>query len=150
MKNKGFTIIELIVVIVIAGVLLLLAVPAFRGLYNKGQLEVARNEVMGFYQRAHRYATTAGVDYVLQVDETKGVLRCMVDTTSVIVRDSLVLSSRLSIYHGGGGSLSYVLHPDGFVEYGDTLTGFFVSDKNTGDSLKFYISPLGTIEVEKR
>jgi prepilin-type N-terminal cleavage/methylation domain-containing protein len=150
MKDRGFTIIELIVVIIIAGILVAIAMPAFRNLFAKSRLEEARNQVIGFYQGAHRYATTTGVDYVLQVDETNGRFRCLADTTSAVARDSLVLCSGLDLSHGAAGSLSFILQPDGFVRYTDTLTRFSITDEKTGNLLEFYISPLGTVEVEKK
>lgn len=148
MKNRGFTIIELIVVVAIVGVLIGIAIPAFRGVFEKGRLEEARNEVFGFYQRTQRYATTKGVNYVLQVDGANEVFRCMEDTASAAVKDSVKLCSSLDLqFAAGGNSITFTVEPDGFVVRNDTTRSFSIYDAGTHQTLLFYISPLGVMEV---
>ena len=150
MKKKGFSMVELIVVIVIMGILSLISVPSFRGLFTKGRLEESRNSVFGFYQAVQRYATTSGVDYILEVDETNRTLRCMKDLPTTVVKDSLRLSDMLSLSHAGAGSLKFTLGADGFVEDNDNIRRFTIYDSDAKDSLVFYISPLGIMEVIRK
>jgi len=146
MKNKGFTIVELIVVIVVMGLLSLLAIPAFRGLFTGSRLEEARNGVVAFYQRVNRYATTEGVNYVLEVNPAKDSLRCMKEGLAD-VKDGVGLRSGLDLV---GGTITFTVEPDGFVRDNSGTRNFSIYDNDTKDSLVFYISPLGIMEVERK
>ena len=147
MKNKGFTIIELMVVIVIAGILLLLAIPAFRGVFAKSRLEEAGNEIFAFYQRVNRYATSEGVNYVLEVKSDKDSLRCMKEGGVGIARDAIGLRNGLDLT---GAVITFTVQSDGFVIDDDGTRHFSIYDSDTGDSLAFYISPLGVMEVNRK
>lgn len=147
MKNRGFTVVELIVVIVIIGILFLLAIPAFRGVFARGRLEEARNEVVAFYQRVNRYAASEGVDYILQVDADHDSLRCIKEQIAGVVRDEIGLHSRLDLT---GTPITFTVQRDGFVRDNDDIREFKIYDSETEDSLVFYISPLGVMEVKRK
>jgi len=142
MKTKGFTVIELIVIIIIIGILMVLAIPAFRGTFMRARLEGARNDVFAFYQRVNRYATTEGVNYTLEVNGTNESLRCMREGVTTKVRDSVVLRSELDLQ---GATITFTVQSDGFVRA--AVREFKIYDNDTQDSLTFYISPLGVMEV---
>jgi prepilin-type N-terminal cleavage/methylation domain-containing protein len=146
MKKKGFTIIELIVVIVIAGILSLLAIPAFRGLFVKSRLEETRNDVIAFYQMVNRYATSEGVNYILEVDAGVDSLRCMKEGLAT-VRDRIGLRSGLDLT---GATITFTVQSDGFVRDNDGVRNFSIYDSDTRNTLAFYISPLGVMEVNKK
>lgn len=146
MKNKGFTVIELIVVIVIISVLLLIAVPAFRGFFMKSRLEEAGNQVVAFYQRVNRYATAEGVNYILEVNVGTNSLRCIKEGLGT-VRDEVLLRSGVSLT---GATITFRVQADGFVKDLNGTREFQIDDSQTGKSLIFYISPLGVMEVNKQ
>lgn len=146
MKSRGFTIVELIVVIVIMGILSLLAIPSFRSLFVGSRLEEARNGVIAFYQRVNRYATTEGVNYVLEVNPGLDSLRCMKEGLAS-VRDGIGLRSGLDLT---GVTITFTVEPDGFVRDNSGTRNFRIYDSDTKDSLVFYISPLGVMEVERK
>lgn len=148
MKKKGFTVIELIVVIVIVSVLVSFAVPAFRGLFSKSRLEEAGNQVLAFYQRVCRYATTEGVNYILEVDEDHNFLRCYQEGFPASVKDEVDLCSRLDLI--AGATITFTVQADGFVSDNDDTREFKIDDERAGKSLVFYISPLGVMEVTKQ
>jgi prepilin-type N-terminal cleavage/methylation domain-containing protein len=145
MKKKGFTIVELIVVIGVISLLALLAIPAFRGLFAKSRLEEAGNYVVAFYQRVNRYAATEGVNYILEVNVVKDSLRCMKEGLAD-VRDGVGLRSGLDLT---GVNITFTVQPDGFVRDNDGTREFKIDDSATGRSLVFYISPLGVMEVNR-
>lgn len=147
MKKKGFTVIELIVVIVIISILVLIAVPAFRGLFAKSRLEEAGNGVVAFYQRVNRFAATEGVNYILEVNEGLNSLRCMKEGLPATVRDEIVLRSGVSLT---GATITFRVQADGFVKDLNDTREFQIDDSETGRSLVFYISPLGVMEVNKQ
>ena len=143
MKKKGFTIVELIVVIGVISLLALLAIPAFRGLFAKSRLEEAGNYVVAFYQRVNRYAAAEGVNYILEVNVAKDSLRCMKEGLAD-VRDGLGLRSGLAFT---GATITFTVQSDGFVRDNDDIRNFTIHDSDTKLSLVFYISPLGVMEV---
>ncbi len=149
MKHKGFTIIELIVIIVIIGILTMFSIPAFRGLYKKGRLEQTRNEVVAFYQRANRYAANDGVNYILEVDVIDDSLRCMKEGLAT-VKDRMGMGSELDISDSTGAAITFTIQADGFVKDNSSLRVFEIYDNETKKTLEFYISPLGVMEVNKK
>ena len=146
-KNKGFTIIELLVVIVIIGVLTGMGIYSFPKLFKKTLLKKTMNNVRAFYERTNRYATSAGVPYKLEINQDYEFLRCMEDASITSTRDSLDLGSGLDLGYSGSGPMTFTITPDGLAEDDDNIRRFFIYDKETGDSVLLYISPLGVMEA---
>jgi prepilin-type N-terminal cleavage/methylation domain-containing protein len=149
MKIKGFTIIELIVVILVMGILTAISLFSYRSLFSKSRLEETMNEVRAFYEGINRKAVTEGYKYTLQIDRNDDYLRYISSDGSN--RDSLILREDLDLnFLGGINPISLTVHVDGFVKDEHDVRDFSLKDEKTGDSASFYISPLGVLEVRLR
>ncbi|MEJ2306509.1 MAG: prepilin-type N-terminal cleavage/methylation domain-containing protein [candidate division WOR-3 bacterium] len=147
MKNKGFTLVELIVVIVIMGVIAGISIFSYRSLFARSRLEETMNEVRAFYEGVNRRVVTEGYKYLIQIDESDDRLEYISSEGSQ--RDSLVLREELDLeFSGGVNPIRLTVHVDGFVRDEDDVREFLVIDENTGKSISFYISPLGVLEAK--
>ena len=59
-REKGFTLIELMIVIAIVGILASIALPAYQDSIRKSRRSVAQGELMSFANAMERYFTTNG------------------------------------------------------------------------------------------
>ncbi len=146
MKNKGFTVIELIVVVILMGILSSIAVFSYRSLFARTRLEETMNQVRAFYGEINRRAVNEGYKYTLQLDRENEELRYISSNASKT--DSLVLREELDlVFLGGKNIICLDVHVDGFVKDVDDVREFSVLDAETGKSIIFYISPLGVMEA---
>ncbi|MBI9092434.1 MAG: prepilin-type N-terminal cleavage/methylation domain-containing protein [Desulfobacterium sp.] len=72
--KAGFTIIELVIVMVIAGVLLFFALPTFQDVHFFSNPENARGKTIQLIDALKRKAVTDNRDYVMHVDITAGLI----------------------------------------------------------------------------
>ena len=149
MKDRyGFTLIELLVTIVIIGILAGIGIFYFRGLFMRSSLEATKNNVSAFYQRTSRYASSEGVNYIIEVNKSNDFMRCMKDATVTSTKDSLSFQSHLDLdFTAGGGTITFTINSDGTVDESDTRY-FTIGDSETGKTAEFYISPLGVMEAQ--
>ena len=64
-RRKGFTLIEMSIVLVVAGVLLAVGVPAWRAMLVKGHAEAARGALLASLTQAAGHAGLTGVEVVV-------------------------------------------------------------------------------------
>lgn len=146
MKNKGFSLIELLVVIVTMGIVLSIAVFSYRSLFARSELEKTMNEVRAFYEGVNRKAVTEGYSYILQLDRDNDLVE-YVNATGTR-QDVIFFEDDMDLDFGGAEDVvRLIVYVDGFVRDEDDVRNFRVEDINSGKAINFYISPLGILEA---
>lgn len=146
MRNKGFTIIELMVVILIMGLLAGISIFSYRNLFARSRMEEAMNEVNAFYAGVNRKAVTQGYKYTIQMDRVNDLLKYI--SSDGLKQDSLVFRDGLDLdFSGGASSVQLTVYVDGFIRDEDGIRDFTLMDTVSGESVSFYISPLGVLEA---
>ena len=67
LRSRGFTQIEIIVIIFIIGVMATLAVPGLSGMFDNAKMKQASTELRSAFQETQRYAITKNVDCISSV-----------------------------------------------------------------------------------
>jgi prepilin-type N-terminal cleavage/methylation domain-containing protein len=68
LNKKGFTLIELMLVIMVLGVILFLAVPATRDVLTTDKLKSASRQLIGLERKLRTDAVREQIDYILNLD----------------------------------------------------------------------------------
>lgn len=69
-KDSGFTLIEMLVVVIIVGVIGAIAAPSFLGLLNRNRVNSALNELEGAIKEAQRQAIRSGQQCIITIDDS--------------------------------------------------------------------------------
>jgi prepilin-type N-terminal cleavage/methylation domain-containing protein len=149
MKKSGFSLIEMLVVIVVMGMLAGLSVFSYRTIFAKSRLEETMNRVRAFYEGVNKRAVTEGYSYAIQIDKEDNFLKYISADGSR--RDILAFREGLDLeFDGGENPISLIVYVDGFVRDVNDIRNFSVTDTALGKSIDFYISPLGVLEASLR
>ncbi|MDV2992079.1 MAG: hypothetical protein N4J56_001733 [Chroococcidiopsis sp. SAG 2025] len=70
-KDRGFTALEILIALVIAGVLAAIAAPSFLSMFNKNKVNDALTQVRGALREAQREAIRKSKSCTLTIDTTK-------------------------------------------------------------------------------
>ena len=89
MNNKGFTIVELVIVIAVIAILAAVMIPTFSGVVNNAKETAALQEITAAYKEAYAKALEGGLTaneqaeamgFKFQFNDASGVLECEVVT----------------------------------------------------------------------
>ena len=73
-KNKGFTLIEMITVVIIVGVIASIAAPNFIGLFNRTKVNTSLDELVGAIRETQRQAIRLGQSCRVDIDPNTKVI----------------------------------------------------------------------------
>jgi prepilin-type N-terminal cleavage/methylation domain-containing protein len=112
-SNSGFTLIEMLVVVIIIGVIAAIAAPNFLGLLNRNRVNEAAQQVEGALKEAQRQAMRKGTQCTINIDKTNKTIsgaNCLLSTR--VLNDLIILdSSRTSITFSGKGNIDATTTP---------------------------------------
>ena len=74
-ESNGYTLVELMVVIVLIGILSAAILPQFGGTYDEARLRAASREIVALCHLGHSQAVTTGREHRVRVDAARGRLR---------------------------------------------------------------------------
>ena len=111
-KNKGFTLLEMITVVIIVGVVAAIAAPNFLGLLNRNRVAQATDQIEAALREAQKIAVRNGKSCSITIDttaktitNTAGSNPCLLSNRELI--DSVRLdSSRTTIAVSGKGNIT--------------------------------------------
>ena len=137
-KNRAFTLIEIIIVMVIFLVMAGIAFPSFRGAFSGSKLDAAVNEVSATMRYAHRFAVMEGVRCRVnfKANDRKFYLSYEKEPVSSPDEFSMIKAS-----HGRVRTLARGMEigkaEDGDDAGGDSSDAFFVTFMPDGTAEKF-------------
>ena len=110
--DSGFTLIEMITVVIIVGVIAAIAAPNFLGLLNRNRVNEAVRQVEGALKEAQKQALRSGKSCSITIDTANNLIAnpltgngCLLSTRSI--DDSIQLnSSRTTIIFSGKGNIT--------------------------------------------
>lgn len=116
--ETGFTIIELVIVLVIAGILLFFALPTFQNVHFFSDPENALGKTIQLIDSLKRKAMTDGRDYVMHVDIAAGIIWVSDDAMD---QETMKAAREKGIQFSGGTRLLDVEFPGAMALASDDI-----------------------------
>ena len=110
--DKGFTLIEMITVVIIVGIVASIAAPNFLGLLNRNRVNEATGQIEGALKEAQKQAIRQGKSCSITIDDSTKTITNTVGSTGCLLsnrdlNDSIQLNvSRTTIVFSGKGNIS--------------------------------------------
>lgn len=150
-RQKGVTLIELMIAVGILAIVVAIAVPNFQSMIQNNRLTSAANETLGVFQIARSEAIRANRRVILAFNATPDIAADEAHIVVFVDRDrdgiedagervrTLLLSSdslALAAVDGGGTAMTQVgFQPDGRTVNSATMTASVCDDRNRGQQL---------------
>ena len=105
-NNRGFTLLELIIVVIILGVLSMLAIPAYQDYVARGKRVSVRNQIADLQQRLEQNYTLFRTWEIQKVDQSNG-------NKTAMTEDDALTKFYGSLVKQGNGGQKFVFLPEG-------------------------------------
>ncbi|WP_228203317.1 GspH/FimT family pseudopilin [Acinetobacter sp. CFCC 10889] len=135
-KNRGFTLIELIVTIAILGIVAMMAAPSFTNILNQRRLDATFKELALSIMEARSQAVNIRQNVELKLNSTDANTETVLSWRSKITKVTLE----------NGSATSIVFEPTGSIKDFNTATmTFSICHSDLGVSKRLQLTRMGTI-----
>jgi prepilin-type N-terminal cleavage/methylation domain-containing protein len=145
--RAGFTLVEVLFVLVIAAILMTMGGQSFRKFETSQQLENGRNSLMLLGRRARAEAVNRGTNVRLDIIADSAIARVSVGGTTVIDQVFLRREFGVNLTNGSGANITVCYNARGFAVTSCSSSGLptTVTVARSGSSSQVRIQVLGTI-----
>ena len=137
-SDRGFTLIELMIAVIVIGIIAAIAAPNFIGLLNRNRVNQALNQLEGAIKEAQRQAMRQGKRCTININTTTNILtgnpsNCLLSQREI--NDDIAIRT----------NLSGIIPNIAFSHIGSTTRmGTIVVSSDGTDSQKCFVISLGT------